>query len=121
MEQQERDLDNFFQRYKTSCPDIEPNVNFMPQLWKRIEARRSFSFAFQRLARAAMAVSAVLSLLLLLLNAASDLHPLAVPIAPTYADALAADHTVETTYYAEAIRGASSPDESLDGLENSNR
>ena len=121
MEQEERDLDNFFQRYKTSCPDVEPNVNFMPKLWKRIEARRSFSFAFQRLARAAMAASAVLSLLLLLLNAAADLHPLAVPIAPTYADALAADHTVETTYYAEAIRVAPSPDESPGPVDNSDR
>ena len=119
MEQDERGLDNFFQRYKTSCPDIEPNVNFMPQLWKRIEARRSFSFAFQRLARAAMAASAVLSFLLLLLNAASDLHPR--PVAPTYADALAADHTAETTYYAEAIRVATTPDESAGAVDNSNR
>ena len=98
----ERDLDGLFQQYRVSCPDIDAGVNFMPHLWEKIDARRSFWALFQRFARTGTAASLALFLLLVLLNAASETHR--APIAPTYADALAADHTAESTYYAEAIR-----------------
>ncbi len=95
-------LDDLFQSYRDACPDVEPSVNFMPNLWQRIEAHHSFWFVFQRLARTVMTASAALCLLLLVLNFISvqQTHLLA----PTYVDALMADHTAEKTYYTEAIR-----------------
>lgn len=27
--------------YRDACPDVEPSAGFMPQMWQRIEARRS--------------------------------------------------------------------------------
>ncbi|HWF46381.1 MAG TPA: hypothetical protein VG168_05205 [Bryobacteraceae bacterium] len=95
-------LDGLFQLYGRSCPEVEPSANFMPVVWQKIEARRSFSLTFQRVARALATVSVGIGLLLAGLNMAAANRSLL--IAPTYADALAADHTVEKTYYTEAIR-----------------
>ncbi|HEX4229833.1 MAG TPA: hypothetical protein VHZ07_14260 [Bryobacteraceae bacterium] len=94
-------LDRLFQLYGKCCPEVEPSANFMPVIWQRIEARRSFSLTFQRVARALATISVGLGLLLAGLNMAGAKRGI---IAPTYADALAADHTVEKTYYTEAIR-----------------
>jgi hypothetical protein len=79
----------------------------MPQLWEKIESRRSFWFVFQGLARTAMTASTAVCLLLLILNfvAAPQSH------LPTYTDALAADHSAEQTYYAEAIRSTAEVDQ----------
>lgn len=97
----DRDLDELWERYRAACPDVEPRADFMPQLWEKIEGRHGFWFAFQNLARAAMTAATALCLLFLFLNfiAAPENH-----LAPSYADALAADHTAEKTYYTEAIR-----------------
>jgi hypothetical protein len=109
MSNDETRLDELFQTYRASCPDIEPGANFMPNLWQKIEARHSFGFVFQRLARTVMTASAALCLLLVVLNLISSeqVHLLT----PSYADALMADHTAETTYYTEAIRSAPTSDD----------
>ncbi len=61
-------LDDLFRRYGAFCPDVEPSAGFMTGLWQKIEARHSFWFVFQRLARAATTACAALCLLLLVLN-----------------------------------------------------
>lgn len=102
-------LDALFARYRAACPDPEPSVDFMPRLWARIEAPRSFSFAFQRLGRFLLTGSAVACLLLGALNfmprasVSSTRNGYA-----TYTDALSADTTVERTYYSESIPPANS-------------
>jgi hypothetical protein len=107
MTNHDRELDDLFQKYRTSCPEVEGSAGFMPKLWEKIESRRSFWFAFQGLARTAMTMSTALCLVLLLLNfvISPQSH------FPTYADALAADHTAEQTYYAEAIRSGAHDDQ----------
>ncbi|MBV9083952.1 MAG: hypothetical protein JOZ62_14840 [Acidobacteriaceae bacterium] len=95
-------LNDLFRSYRASCPDPEPSVTFMPGLWRKIEVRHSFWFSFERLARMVTTVSAVLCLLLLALNLFST--PQNHNGLATYADALAAEHTAEATYYTEAIR-----------------
>jgi hypothetical protein len=104
MDNDESRLDGLFQSYRVSCPEIEPGPNFMPALWQRIEARHNFWFVFRGLARTTVTASAALCLLLLILN-------LLVPAqsylpAPTYTDALMADHSAENLYYTEGIRSA---------------
>jgi hypothetical protein len=102
------ELDDLFQKYRAACPDIEGSASFMPKVWEKIENRRSFWFAFQGLARTAIAASTALCVLLLILNfvAWPESH------LPSYADALAADHSAEQTYFAEAIRSAAEADQS---------
>ena len=102
-------LDKLFESYRGACPEIEPGVNFMPQVWQKIETRHSFWFQFQRLARTVTTASAALCLLLLVLNFISSQQ--AHLLAPTYVDALMADHTAEKTYYTEAIRSTPSTEE----------
>jgi hypothetical protein len=88
-------LDQLFEQYRAACPEPDAGANFMPQLWARIDARRGFAFAFGRLARTGAAAAAAFCLLLLLLNFA--ITP-ARTLAPTYADALAAESQAAALY-----------------------
>ncbi|MBV8070147.1 MAG: hypothetical protein JO270_09605 [Acidobacteriaceae bacterium] len=115
MENDETRLDEFFQRYRAACPDIEPGPNFMPGVWQKIEARHNFWFVFGRLARTTAAASAALCLLLLLLNLVAP--PQSRLSAFSYMDALMADHTAESLYYTEAIRNATSEDQGSPALQ----
>lgn len=108
-------LDDLFQRYRTSCPDVEPSANFMPGLWQKIEARHNFWFVFQRLARTAMTASAALCLLLLLLNIVWA--PKAFLPASSYVDSLVAEQTAEKTDFTEDIRNTPANDEALQNLQ----
>jgi len=51
----EQRLDNLFTEYKAACPDREPNANFMPMMWQRIEARRNPVLQWVTLSRRALA------------------------------------------------------------------
>ena len=61
-------LSELFLAYRDACPDPEPGVNFMPQMWAKIEARETSTNWFGRIAKtlvtAALAASAVLALLI---------------------------------------------------------
>jgi hypothetical protein len=106
-------LDEFFKIYHAACPEVEPGRNFMPNLWKRIEARQNFWFVFQRFARTASAACGALCLLLLALN----LYSSGQSISGSYMDALMADHTAEKTYYTEAIRSSLNSDYVPEGFQ----
>lgn len=101
----ESGLDELFGRYRQSCPDVEPSANFMPTLWAKIEARRSFPFTFRKLGRSLMTASAALCFLLLLLNLA-----VTPPMSTSYTDVLIAEGSAEQTYYTEAMASAPSTD-----------
>lgn len=62
----EQKLDALFRAYREACEAPEPSVNFMPDLWARIESRQSFTFSFRRMANAlatfAMATSIALGI-----------------------------------------------------------
>jgi hypothetical protein len=100
MNNDESGLKELFQSYRAACPDIEAGALFMPSLWQKIEARRSFWWVFQGFARTAMAGCAALALVLLALNLVDTQQG---PFSPSYTDALMADHSVEKTYYAESV------------------
>jgi hypothetical protein len=95
-------LDELFERYRAACPEVEPQANFMPALWQKIEARQSFWSVFDHFGRTLTTASAAICLLLLALNL--FFTPGALNIVPTYADALMEDHSAERTDYGEAIR-----------------
>jgi hypothetical protein len=101
----ERSLDELFERYRRACPEVEPQPNFMPVLWQKIEARHSFWFTFVRFGRGALTASAALCLLLLVLNLSSSPQVMA-----SYTDAIVAETSAEQTYYTEAIHTGAVPD-----------
>lgn len=45
MEQMESKLTALWAKYREACPDPEPSPEFMPELWRRIEARRQVAMS----------------------------------------------------------------------------
>jgi hypothetical protein len=50
-EDRERHLDSLLVSYREACGSPEPNPNFMPMLWQKIEARQTKAVFFERMAR----------------------------------------------------------------------
>jgi len=100
MGSEETRLDALFAAYRAACPDLEPSANFMPQLWKKIEARERMSTVFGRLARnlvtAALALSGILAL------AVSLSHTTALP-SDSYVEVLAEEQARESLDYFESV------------------
>jgi hypothetical protein len=61
---QNTELDHLFERYRTAVPDPEASVNFMPELWRKIEARQFFLARVKRLTQVFVAAAAAICLLL---------------------------------------------------------
>jgi hypothetical protein len=55
-------LSGLLAAYREACPEPEPNPEFMPGLWRRIEARQTFVFTLRRLSRALITAAAIASL-----------------------------------------------------------
>src|SRR4051812_12219223 len=58
----EQRLDALFKAYHAACPVPEASANFMPELWRKIEARQTFTFSFQRMASAFVTAAVALSI-----------------------------------------------------------
>jgi len=58
----EQRLDALFRAYRDACPTPEASANFMPNLWRRIEARQAYTFSFRRMANAFVTAALALSL-----------------------------------------------------------
>jgi len=61
---QNTELDQLFERYRTSVPDPEASVNFMPELWRKIEARQFFLARLKKLTQVFVVAAAAICLLL---------------------------------------------------------
>ncbi|MEO8596574.1 MAG: hypothetical protein ABI759_24870 [Candidatus Solibacter sp.] len=60
----DQELDALFRAYRDACGAPDPSVNFMPNLWARIESRQRFTFSFSRMANALTTAAMALSLAL---------------------------------------------------------
>ncbi len=84
MRSNEERLDALFRAFR-DCPTPEPSVNFMPQLWAKIESRQRFSFSLRRVAGAFVTAALALSLALGIYLAIPHANPY---YAQTYVDTL---------------------------------
>lgn len=83
-------LDDLFRAYREASPDPEPSVNFMPEMWAKIEARQASSTVFNRFAKALVTAALGASVVMGLLSASySQAGP---SYEGSYIQALAADH-----------------------------
>ena len=86
-------LDTLFRAYRDACVPPEPSLNFMPQLWQKIESRQTFSFFFGRVARgfvtAGVAATLAMALFLTLPRSAGS-------YSSSYIEVLAASRSVDT-------------------------
>jgi hypothetical protein len=62
--EQNSELDQLFASYRTSVPDPEAGVNFMPELWRKIEARQFFLVRLKKLTQVFVVAAAAICLLL---------------------------------------------------------
>jgi hypothetical protein len=67
-----RRLDELFRAYREACPDVDASVNFMPNVWAKIEARQVSTNWFGRMAKAlvmaGLAASVILGMLVSSMN-----------------------------------------------------
>ncbi len=89
----EERLDALFRAYRDACPTPEASVNFMPELWAKIESRQRFTFSFHRMANALVTVAVALSIAL---TVYMSLPRSSTTYAPSYLEALAEANAVET-------------------------
>jgi hypothetical protein len=59
-----RNLDHLFEQYRIAVPDPEAGANFMPELWRKIEARQFFLVRLKKLTQVFVVASAAICLLL---------------------------------------------------------
>jgi hypothetical protein len=87
-------LDGFFAEYRMACPDPEPSANFMPGMWKRIEARRTATLSvFRHWAQVCVMATVAATLLIgaVLIPKFRDSNATGT----SYVEALAAEHSAD--------------------------
>jgi hypothetical protein len=90
----EAKLDNLFAEYHSALPDRDGGVNFMPNLWQKIEARRNESVSvFRRLAQACVLATAALTVAMAILIPRIQREPV---YTASYVDVLDAAHSVDS-------------------------
>ena len=88
MDRMEDKLDTLWAEYREACPDPEPSSNFMPGMWRRIEARRSTTTVFRRLAQACLLGTAAAALIFSVVIPRLQRQPV---YSSTYVDVLSAE------------------------------
>ena len=63
MDRFDQELSSLFTEYRAAVPDPDASVNFMPRLWGKIEAKRSFVYRLRKMSQVAVAAALVASLI----------------------------------------------------------
>src|SRR5262245_1556807 len=93
-------LDSLFQEYRNACPEVEGSVNFMPNLWAKIEARQTLPLTMGRFAKLFVSAAAALCLLMSLLLTSPMTSGSAFSLM-SYVEALDNDQPHELMAYAD--------------------
>jgi len=89
MDQWNTELDRLFAKYKDAVPDPDASANFMPGLWRKIEARQSFTSRIKKLTQVFVGATAAVCLMLGMAVVVPSLQP---ELRGTYVDVLADAH-----------------------------
>jgi hypothetical protein len=95
MDRLNNDFEALMARYRQAVDGPEPTANFMPRLWQKIEARRTFTFRFRRVTQVFVGSAAVLCLLIAGVSTVAPSKP-GPQLHGTYLDALAEAHPAES-------------------------
>lgn len=93
MDRWNSELEALFEKYRAAVPDPDPSANFMPELWRKIEAKQSLMLRVRKLTQVFVGTAAAVSLLFAMIEVLPnspkpELHG-------TYVDALAAAHPAD--------------------------
>ena len=101
MENPNQSLDVLFAAYRDACPDAEPGDQFMPAMWRKIEARQNSALFLSRWSKifvtAAAALTLLMSVVLIPRFQTIDVY------SASYVDVLAAEHTYDKVLYTEIV------------------
>lgn len=93
MDRWNNELDGLFAEYKQAIPDSDPGANFMPELWRKIEARQSFTLRVRKLTQVFVGAAAAVCLLFAMIEVVpGSSRP---EVHGSYIDVLAAAHPVD--------------------------
>lgn len=95
-------LDRLLKAYREACPDPEPSSGFMPRVWQKVEARRSYNQFLRRWAQGFVTAAAALSLLMVAFLAIPRSQTSFVPNS-TYVEVLASNLAPESLEAAELV------------------
>jgi F0F1-type ATP synthase membrane subunit a len=89
----EQKLDALFQAYREACAAPEASANFMPNLWARIDSRKTVTLSFRWMANALATAALALSLVLGVYMTTSRTSHTTPGGYQTYVEVLAEDNT----------------------------
>lgn len=95
-----RRLNDLWARYADACEPPQPSADFMPGVWRKIEARRGFLYHLRFYSRRLAATAAAFSLFLIALHYVPASAPPRDVYSMTYMDTLEADSSPEVMAYA---------------------
>lgn len=87
------ELNRLFAEYREAIPDPEAGANFMPELWRKIEARQSFTLRVRKLTHVFVGAAAAVCLLFAMIEVIpGSSRP---DLRGSYIDVLAAAHPAD--------------------------
>lgn len=99
----EDELDRLFQAYRHACPDPEASPEFMPAVWRAIEARRTFTLNLRRWTGAFVTASAALCLAMAVyMGTVAAVQQETAVLNTTYTETLDTDN-YDTMAYADVV------------------
>jgi len=102
MERDEQQLDRLFAAYRRACLAPEPSSAFMPEIWAKIDSRRSARLALERWTRR-FVVAAVTACLAMVFYMALPRRGEFPASTTSYVDALSDTEPFETLAYSEMV------------------
>ena len=91
---QHQELDNLFVEYRSAVPDPEASANFMPELWRKIEARQFFLGRLKKMTQVFVVAAAAICLFLGIVLQV-PVTGQGQPVGGNYVDVLADAHPTE--------------------------
>ena len=68
MDQFNDELNTLFAKYRAAVPDPDPSANFMPELWRNIEARQTLMLRIRKLTQIFVGAAAAVCLLVAMIE-----------------------------------------------------
>ena len=88
------ELSSLFQKYKAAVPDPDPSANFVPELWRKIEARRTLILRVRKLTQVFVGAAAAVTLLFAMIQVVPGSYRSEVN--GSYVEGLAAAHPADS-------------------------
>src|SRR5258708_5153965 len=93
MDQLNDEISGLLAKYKAAVPDPDPSVNFMPELWRKIEARQTLLLRIRKLTQVFVGAAAAVCLLFAMIEVVPGVY--GPEVHGSYVDVLSAAHPAD--------------------------